>query len=329
MPKPTKILLTDLRGRVHPADVFVCSASFESRSQSVPEQLEGVAFTRVLICANENFPHVIKQGAKQLQHRFGSIARLVSLNTNDPLRTADRLQEAIDDALRSNLNRFLVDITTFTHESLLILLRIFQLRGVDSIEFLYTTAKAYSIGDPDVQKWLTKGIGEVRSVLGYPGRAVPSHKLHLIIMVGFEADRAERLLQEYEPSKVSLGLGAPDSSISPDHYKANKLFHQRLIQKYANVLEFTFSCFDPEAARDALRAQALRLPKHNVLIAALNTKISTLGAALLALEDDSIQLCYATAHQYNEARYSTPGDHCYYFATALPVLLPTQPTVAP
>ncbi len=329
MPKPTKILLTNLREQVHLADVFVCCASFESRSQSVPAQLGGMAFTRVLICANENFPHVIKQGAKQLQHRFGSVARLVSLNTNDPLRTADSLQEAVDDALKANLKRFLVDITTFTHESLLILLRIFQLRAITSIEFLYTTAKEYSVGDPDDQKWLTKGIGEVRSVLGYPGRAVPSHKLHLIIMAGFEADRAERLLQEYEPNKVSLGLGDPDYSISPDHYKANKLFHQKLVEKYANVLEFTFSCSDPEAARDALRTQALRLPEHNILIAALNTKISTLGAALLALEDEAIQLCYATAHQYNETRYSTPGDHCYYFATALPALLPTHQTVGP
>src|ERR1035437_949552 len=149
MPKPAKILPTNLREQVHPAGVFVCCASFESRSQSVPAQLERVAFTRVLICANENFPHVIKQGAKQLQHRFGSVARLVSLNTNDPLRTADSLREAIDDALKANLNRFLVDITTFTHESLLILLRIFQLRAITSIEFLYAAAKAYSVGDAD------------------------------------------------------------------------------------------------------------------------------------------------------------------------------------
>src|ERR1039458_10660583 len=93
MPKPAKILLTNLREQVHPADVFVCCASFETRSQSVPAQLEGVPFTRALICANENFPRVIRQGAKQLQHRFGRIARLVHLNTDNPLRTADSLQE--------------------------------------------------------------------------------------------------------------------------------------------------------------------------------------------------------------------------------------------
>jgi hypothetical protein len=171
-------------------------------------------FGRALICANEDFPQVMKRSAKQLMRQFGDTARLVTLNTSDPLRTADGLQQAIDDALNANLHRFLVDITTFTHESLLILLRIFQMRGLKSIEYLYTTAKDYSVGDPDERKWLTKGIGEVRSVLGYPGRAFPSNKLHLIIMAGFEADRAERLLQEYEPSKISVGLGDPDYSIA-------------------------------------------------------------------------------------------------------------------
>jgi hypothetical protein len=94
-----------------------------------------------------------------------------------------------------------------------------------------------------------------------------------------------------------------------------------VLEKFTNVLEFTFSCSDPEATRDALRKQVFLSPGHNILIAPLNTKISTLGAALLALENDAIQLCYATAHHYNEARYSTPGDYCFYFATALPTLV--------
>ena len=39
----------------------------------------------------------------------------------------------------------------------------------------------------------------------------------------------------------------------------------------------------------------------------MNTKISTLGAAMVALEDESIQVCYAQADVYNANNYSTPG----------------------
>lgn len=136
MQERAKILLTNLLAEVHPADVFVCCASFESRSQSAPAQLEGGVCSRAHLWPTRTSPHVIKQSAKQLQHRFGGIARLVSLNTNNALRTADSLQKAIDDALKSTLNRFLVDITDFTHQSMLILLRIFHLPGITSIEFL-------------------------------------------------------------------------------------------------------------------------------------------------------------------------------------------------
>lgn len=320
MAKPARLPLIGLRDRVRQADVFMCCASFESRSQSAPAQLEGMNFARALVCANQNFPKVFRQDARQLMSRFGAAAELVPLSTDDPLRTADSLRDAVDSALKMNLKRFLVDITTFTHESLLILLRIFQLREIESPEFVYTTAKEYSIGDPDEKKWLSKGIGDVRSVLGYPGNALPSRRVHLIIMAGFEADRAERLLQEYEPTELSLGVGDPDYSISPDHYRANKVFHGRLAEKYARVREFTFSCTDPEQTRDVLREQRLAFPEHNTIIAPLNTKISTVGAGMLALRDKSIQLCYATAHRYNQARYSTPGDDCYYFSLSLPTL---------
>jgi hypothetical protein len=43
----------------------------------------------------------------------------------------------------------------------------------------------------------------------------------------------------------------------------------------------------------------------------MNTKISTIGSALAALEEEAIQLCYAQPLQYNYKSYSTPGNTCY------------------
>ena len=89
------------------------------------------------------------------------------------------------------------------------------------------------------------------------------------------------------------------------------------MEKYANIIPFTFSCTDSDKTLEELRRQVAVVPGHNVLIAPMNTKISTVGAALLAMEDESIQLCYATAHKYNMTHYSTPGDECYYFSVSL------------
>jgi hypothetical protein len=45
----------------------------------------------------------------------------------------------------------------------------------------------------------------------------------------------------------------------------------------------------------------------------MNTKLSTSGAALAALEADEIQLCYASARHYNIEGYSRPSQECIIF----------------
>jgi hypothetical protein len=45
----------------------------------------------------------------------------------------------------------------------------------------------------------------------------------------------------------------------------------------------------------------------------MNTKISTVGAALAAIKQESIQLCYAQANIYNVERYSAVSDEVFIF----------------
>jgi hypothetical protein len=53
--------------------------------------------------------------------------------------------------------------------------------------------------------------------------------------------------------------------------------------------------------------------EYNTVICPLNTKPSTIGAALAAIKSDNIQLVYAQPVQYNTKGYSTPSN----FATIL------------
>jgi hypothetical protein len=317
MISPVKVPLSSLPAHITGlVDIFICSASFESRCRSVSDFVEPPIVQHVLVCVNENFPDIVSSNGEYLLSRYAGKSAMVLLSTENPLQTADSLQEAVGATLDEPPQTYLVDITTFTHEALLILLKVLQLRlkMADSVTFVYATAAEYSVGDKDEDKWLSKGIGEVRSVLGYPGRILPTRKSHLVIMAGFESERADRLIEEYEPNRISLGLGDPTSSISPDHYSVNRAIHAKIRAKYTDVMNFTFSCLDPIVTKSAVKAHIQLLPDHNVLIAPMNTKISTIGVALLAFEDNSVQLCYATAHQYNERNYSRPGDDCYLFS---------------
>jgi len=299
-------------------DVFLCCASFEARSMSVPRALAHLRIADSIVFANTESAESVAS-FEYLATLLGPRGRHVQLALSDPLRCADALYGAVLHTVSSHGRHYLVDITTFTHELLLVLMRVLQLvlSDKDRVHLVYTTAAEYSVGDEPGSKWLTKGIGEIRSVLGFPGMMLPARKLHLVVLSGFEGERAERVIDQFEPDRISVGVGAPESSITSDHYQINQALQSRLAAKYPAVELFTFSPSDAFQTQQAVLRQAGRFPNHNVAVAAMNTKVSTVGAALAALGDDSIQLCYATAHQYNVANYSSPGEDCILFAVTL------------
>jgi len=63
-----------------------------------------------------------------------------------------------------------------------------------------------------------------------------------------------------------------------------------------------------------------------VLLAPMNNKMSTLGAALAAFQCEKIQVCYAPVLEYNFFHYASPGKTCY--VVELPELLAEKPTLS-
>ena len=293
-------------------DVFICSASYEERCKSVPGVLaDHPNVGRRLVCFNQNSSSAVAGNAEYLLARLGSNSERVPLDKANSLTTADNLQRALSRAGSDDSDlSYLVDITTFTHEALLILLRLLQRIRKGSVVLAYAIADEYSVGLPTEQKWLSKGITDIRSVLGYPGDSKPSRKSHLIVLVGYEGDRAERLLDEYQPNVISLGFGQEGTGTATQHEPLNRLAFARLASKVSKYNEFEFSCVDIATVESVISAQAALFPDCNVVIAPMNSKLSTVGVAGAAFRNNNIQLCYAGASQYNIEGYSRPGSRC-------------------
>jgi hypothetical protein len=293
-------------------DVFICSASFEERCTSIAKHLGASMVRYALVAENENHRAIHGGHGNALLKLFGKRARHVLLDTTDPLKTADGLDAALQDCSLFIPKRIVVDITTFTHEGFLILFHLLRQKFSQSqVSYLYASAEEYSVGKKDSEKWLSKGIGEIRSVLGYSGRFLPSRRLHLVVLVGFEHERVNELIRRYEPSFISLGYGESTEPGAERHHPPNRHGYERVKAVYANAEEFIFYCYDPLKTKTIVQHQAKKFSNTNVVVAAFNTKLSTLGAALAALENDSIQLCYAQALIYNYLSYSKPGDKAY------------------
>ncbi len=240
--------------------------------------------------------------------------RLVGEDCNSILELADLISMTIksfDQGIKT-----IIDITSMSHELLSILIAILHSeRKMKNTVLCYTGAERYSFNTTKNEMWLSRGVSSIRSILGFGGEQLPSKKLHLVIAVGFEIERALEVIATYEPAVLSLGVGRREDSVSDIHHNDNLNFFQRLDtfvhdqeNIYERVSQFEFSCIDPFVAKKDLSAHLEKFQDFNTVICPLNTKISTVGIALLCLEQTALQLCYAQPMEYNIDGYATASD---------------------
>lgn len=299
-------------------DLFICSSSFEERSISVAERLDFKQVKRALICIQDEHLIFPKQTLPVLIDKFNGKCVPVFFRTDSPVTTADAIISALSEVRNSDSLTVLFDVTTFTNESLLIVLQAIRTRiKCKHLYIAYTGAKEYGVGLGDDHKWLSKGVDNVRSVLGYPGMLLPSRELHLVVLVGFESERAKSLIDEIQASSLSLGSGSSSESITRQHYQLNSFFCdkveksiQSVFSQYSNVSKFHFSPSNPFETKRTILSEVQKHNDYNVIVAPMNTKLSTVGVALAAFADPKIQLAYSHPVQYNYQGYSTPGKVC-------------------
>jgi hypothetical protein len=296
-------------------NMFICCASYEIRCRTLASYIDSTSVQVALIGSYVEVASLVSDSKKYLYERFGDRSVPLEFSARYPLTTANNLDAALKKS--SITNRIcLVDISTFTHESLLILFKllIIHKKSNDKIFIVYTNAAEYNPGVPDENKWLSYGVREVRTVLGYPGEVVPSKQSHLIILVGYEHERASELIRAFEPDLLSLGHGKSGTQTAVQHHQTNQHFFglvRQAVATHPGVNTFEFSCNDPIATKVAILEQIALYPECNHIIAPMNTKLSTIGSGLVSSEDSKIQICYAEPLQYNYRNYSSPGEDCY------------------
>ena len=293
-------------------DVFLTSASYEKRCLSIMDAVNNVIdFNYKFVSLSIPHKDLMKENLEIFKRNKFVI---IEINNAEQVKTATNFIEHIGQVLNENPKAtFLVDITTFTKQTLLILLRILResLYESNQIQFLYTPAEEYSIGLEYADKWLSRGVIKVNSILGFAGIIKPSNLYHLVILMGYEVERAAALINAYEPSKISVGYARKDDSISDAHYQINKLKYDELLSEFPYAESFEFSGTKILDCKQDILKQVERYSNYNVVVSPMNNKISTLSCALAAFDNDKIQLAIAIPAIYNHENYSKPSNYCY------------------
>src|SRR4051794_7448883 len=123
-------------------DLFIGSASYEERCLSVPAHLDLSRVESAIVGINFTYHDAVDANFGRLRDTFEQKLVQLPLRSDDPITSADRIAAVVGAALVGGPKRIVADITTFTRESLLMLLRYLRgnLRPQDSIEFVYAHA---------------------------------------------------------------------------------------------------------------------------------------------------------------------------------------------
>lgn len=300
-------------------DLCICFASFEKRCLSLSKKVDPQNIGKVYILINnhENEERIQENYCK-LKNLYGEKAKEIHVDISDPIYTVDSIIENIILEYKNYEKiRVLLDISTFTHEILLMMLCL--LRNISSkVELVcaYSNALDYCEGELVENKWLSKGIKNVRTVLGCSGDFLPTRKTHLIVIVGYEYERAFEIINSIEPNSLSLGYVCAEETSAEKNKDAN-IHYLALVEQmaisYAKIDKFTISCENVRRTVDTLKNVVKKHQEDNIIIVPLNNKVSTIGVALTVFDNQAIQVCYGQPVLYNRENYSIPGEKIYFY----------------
>lgn len=299
-------------------DLYICSSSFEARCFTLANEVAvSIKPKDSLVFYNENeYQEIIDNGEKLGVLLNTQPSNIISLDSDKQIQNAIKINDILDLKLKDSVDTILLDTTTFTHETLLVIFRLlrFKKSSFKNLIITYVGAKNYSVNETDLdEKWLSSGISEIRTIMGYPGVISPARENHLVVLFGFEFNRTNSLIDHLQFDKVSLGFGKVTNSISSKHYELNHKRHSDLMENYSHARKFELDLTDPFKAKECIESYLSGFSEDNIVLAPMNNKLSTIGASLVAIENPKIQLIYAKAIEYNVSGYSEPMDTTYLF----------------
>ncbi len=298
------------------SDLFICSSSFEERCFKIARVFKGLQHFSIIFYSENEYQKII-ENSLELEKLFADRNARVGLNTDLPFENGVKINSILDEVLSKGIyERIFIDTTTFTHETLLVIFRLllFKKDKFKELHILYVGAEKYSTNEPEAsKKWLSAGISSIRTVLGYPGVSSPARENHLIVLCGFESERTKSLIESLQFETISLAFGGEGKSIAQSHQEINYTRHSRLMDYYQNANKLDISLIDPFETKKEIDAQIAKFPTHNAVIAPMNNKLSTIGAALVSIDNPKVQIIYAKPIEYNVLGYSTPQADCYHY----------------
>lgn len=287
--------------------LYITCSGFNNRSKSITKEVNLSEIDSGIIFYISDYCDENKKNA--MEFKTDGI-ELYDIYYHEPVKTYSKMVTAIKEASSKQIyENIIIDITSFTHEHLLMLIAVLTDCHISGeITLCYNIAEKYSTNSTTEDDfWLTKGLNEIRTVLGYPGYTNVTSSNHLIIIVGFEIERALEAIRRFEYDKITIIYADKEGSFSEEFAAINKSRANMIKNVYDDVELKCMKLNDIGVFYNELEELIKDNQNHNNVIIPLNNKLSTTTVAKYALMNENIQLFYITAKEYNTKHYSEPS----------------------
>jgi hypothetical protein len=189
----------------------------------------------------------------------------------------------------------LVDITTMPREAIYWAFSFLRSAEAD-IHYVYHRPGAYA------REWLSRDTDRPRLVYQHSGISEFGKETCLLLVSGFDTDRAAQLMQFFEPRAVVVGIQLGDQF---DNQAKNARAIAPLLRRRPDVTLFQLDAYSGDHGRAAI-AEALKgkIGAYNVVAASLGPKPSAVALYRLHCSHSDIALVYAPSRQLS-LDYST------------------------
>jgi hypothetical protein len=274
------------------ADAIVCVAGWEERfAEGVIRDLSAFRPDKVVMLIFSEFAVVTatnRESVRKVAAERGCAWEEVILR-REPKETWTTLRKYFTGEAWKRRS-MLLDITTMPRETIWWTLGAL-VENECRVEFVYHQARSYS------QEWLTRDTDEPRLLYQYSGISKLGKPTCLLLLNGFDTDRALQIIQYFEPALILLGIQVGTQF---GNEEKNALPGERIRQQMRAVKTFNVNAYSPDFGyADILQAVLSSLEKFNIVAASLGPKTSAIALFRLVQQHPEIALAYAPSREFN------------------------------
>lgn len=223
------------------------------------------------------------------------------LDIDQPANNWIKALESIEKEI-AECQDILIDISTMPRE---IIWYVFWMVEQSQRLARYVYHKPQKYGD----EWLSRDPRAPRFVYKLSGIAMPSAKTALLVTVGFDPPRADRLVSCYEPSKLLIGIQSSSSFKRNDEVMAGYYEKEEKYKKEYDCSIFELDAYADDRGMAAIQEVLRPLgTSYNILTSSLGPKLTAISLYKIKMQDEKVGLVYAPANQFNPNYSSGIGD---------------------